>query len=92
MFYLTKLNKDDNSHSYFSTKKELCCGYSLEAPGQGASNYSRLSLSPIPRDSINYFEIFVPGHIRFAKLRKNVFEQPHLTNIYVIGLLKLEIY
>ena len=28
----------------------------------------------------------------FVELRKKLFEQPHLTNIYVIGLLKLEIY
>ena len=33
-------------------------------------NYSRLSLSRIPRDSLKYFEISVPGHIRFAELRK----------------------
>ena len=54
--------------------------------------YSRLSLSRIPRDSIKHFEISVPRHIRFAELRKKLFKQPHLTNIYVIGLLKLEIY
>ena len=39
------------------------------------------SLSLIPRDSIKYFEISVPGHIRFAELRKKLFEQLHLTNI-----------
>ena len=34
--------------------------------------YSRLSLSRIPRDSLNYyFEISVLRHIRFAELRKN---------------------
>ena len=101
--------------------------------------YSRVSLSRIPRDSIKYFEISVPWHIRFAELRKKSFEhhhhiiiigflinmqvqgqhphqwtpfqiagllhawqishqifrciyQLHLTNIYVIGLLKFEIY
>ena len=54
--------------------------------------YSRLSLSRTPRDSMKYFEISVPRHIRFAELRKKLFEQPHLTNIYVIGLLKLETY
>ena len=32
--------------------------------------YSRLSLFRIPRDSLKYFEIFVPRHIRFAELRK----------------------
>ena len=53
---------------------------------------SQLSPSWIPGDSIKYFEISVPRHIRFAELRKKLFEQPHLTNIYVIGLLKLEIY
>ena len=34
-------------------------------------NYSRLSLSRIPRDSLKYFEIFVPRHIRFAEFGKN---------------------
>ena len=33
--------------------------------------YSRLSLSRIPRDSMKYFEISVPRHIRFAESRKN---------------------
>ena len=46
--------------------------------------YSRLSLSRTPRDSMKYFEISVPRHIRFGELRKKVFEQPHLTNIYVM--------
>ena len=32
--------------------------------------YSRLSLSRIPRDSLKYFEISVVRHIRFAELRK----------------------
>ena len=32
--------------------------------------YSRLSLSRIPRDSLKYFEISVPRHIRFAEFRK----------------------
>ena len=32
--------------------------------------YSRLSLSRSPRDSLEYFEISVPRHIRFAELRK----------------------
>ena len=54
--------------------------------------YSRLSLSQIPRDSIKYFAISEPRHIRYAELRKKLFGQTHLTNIYVIGLLKLEIY
>ena len=31
--------------------------------------YSRLSLSRIPRDSLKYFEISVPRHIRFADLQ-----------------------
>ena len=31
---------------------------------------SRLSLSQTPRDSLKYFEIFVPLHIRFAEFRK----------------------
>ena len=29
------------------------------------------------------------SYIRFIKLRKKKFEQPHLTNLYVIGLLKI---
>ena len=34
-------------------------------------SYSRFSLlSRIPRDSLKYFEISVPRHIRFAELRK----------------------
>ena len=40
----------------------------------------------------NTSKISEPRHIRFAELRKKLFEQPHLTNIYVIGLLKLGIY
>ena len=32
--------------------------------------YSRLSLSRSPRDSLKYFMISVPLHIRFAELRK----------------------
>ena len=43
------------------------------------------------RGTIKYFEISVPRHIRFAEFRKKLFEQPHLKNVYVIGLLKLEI-
>ena len=34
--------------------------------------YSRLSLSRSPRDSLEYFEISVPRHIRFAELRKTI--------------------
>ena len=34
------------------------------------TNYSRLSLSRIPRDSLKYFEISVVRHIRFAELWK----------------------
>ena len=45
-----------------------------------------------PRDFLKYFEISVPRHIRFAKLRKKWIEQPHFTNEYIIKLLKLEIY
>ena len=39
---------------------------------QYAAIYSRLSLSRIPRDSLKYFEISVPRHIRFAELRKKI--------------------
>ena len=55
------------------------------------TKYSQLSLSRIPRDPLKYFEISVPRHIRFAELRKNNLNN-HITNIYVIELLKLEIY
>ena len=55
------------------------------------TKYNRLSLSRIQRDSVEYFEISVPRHIRFAELRRKI-RTTTLTNIYVIGLLKLEIY
>ena len=59
---------------------------------QNASEkHSGLSLSRIPRDSINYFKISVLRHIRFADSRRKLIEQPHLTNVYVTGLLKVEI-
>ena len=35
---------------------------------QGNFSYSRLSLSQSPRDSLKYFEISVPRHIRFDEL------------------------
>ena len=38
--------------------------------GQFSIIYSRLSLSRILRDSLKYFEISVPRHIRFAEFRK----------------------
>ena len=38
--------------------------------GDSTRIYSRLSLSRTPRDSLNYFEISVVRHIRFAELRK----------------------
>ena len=34
--------------------------------------YSLLSLSRIPRDSLNYFEISVPRHIRVERMRKTI--------------------
>ena len=49
--------------------------------------YSPLfSLSQSPRDSLKYFQISVPRHIRFAELRKNWTEQPYFTNEYVVVL------
>ena len=36
--------------------------------GSSQPVYSRLSLSRIPRDSLKYFEISVPRHIRIAEL------------------------
>ena len=50
------------------------------------------SLYRITRDSLKYFEISVPQHIRFTELRKKYIKQPHFTNEYTIWLLKLEIY
>ena len=67
-------------HFYFT---KICIPYFPDIPGKGLSlkcsksiasqiwNYSRLSLSQIPRDSLRYFEISVSRHIRFAELRKN---------------------
>ena len=37
-----------------------------------SSEYSRLSLSQSPRDSLKHFKISVPRHIRFAELRKTL--------------------
>ena len=54
--------------------------------------YSRLSLSRNRRDPQKHFEISVFRHIRYVVLRKKQFELPNITNDYVIGLLKLEIY
>ena len=34
--------------------------------------YSRLSLSQIPRDSLKYFEISVPRHIRVERVKKTI--------------------
>ena len=44
--------------------------------------------------TLKHFEISVPRHIRFSELmkKKKQFERSHLTNLYVIGLLSLEIY
>ena len=37
-----------------------------------SANTSRLLLSRIPWDSLKYFEIYIPRHIRFADLRKKI--------------------
>ena len=55
-------------------------------------NYSRLSLSRIPRDSLKFFEISELRHIRFAEMGTKYLEQLHLTTICVPGLSKLKIY
>ena len=39
---------------------------------QTKCNYSRLSLSRIPRDSRKHFEISVPRHIRVERVRKTI--------------------
>ena len=43
-------------------------------------------------DSLKHFEISVPRHIRVERVRKTINWTTHLTNEYVIWLLKLEIY
>ena len=43
--------------------------------------YSRLSLSRSPRDSLKYFEISVPQHIRFAELEKKNKLNNHISQI-----------
>ena len=52
--------------------------------------YSRLLLSRSPRDSLKYFEISIPRHIRFAELR-NKNRTTTFNKSCVIGLFKLEI-
>ena len=56
------------------------------------SKCSRLLIFRSPRNSLKYFEMSVPPHIRFAELRKKQTKQPHFTNEYIIRLQKLELY
>ena len=57
----------------------------------GIIKYSRLSLTR-SRDSLTYFEIYVPRHIRFAALSEKKIEWPYFIHEFVIWLPKLEIY
>ena len=51
------------------------------------------SLSRIPGDSLKLFEISVPRHTRVAEVKKTInWTTTFNKYIYVIGLLKLEIY
>ena len=44
----------------------------IHAYHKNTYKYSRLSLSRIPRDSLKHFEIYVPRHIRFERVRKTI--------------------
>ena len=70
IFFIVKsslvLQFDQGYGMFMFTKLLFPNKYRLNIP---KSEYSRLSLSRIPRDSLKYFEISVPRHIRFAELR-----------------------
>ena len=53
---------------------------------------SRLALSPIPRDSIKYFEISVPRHIRFVELRKTIILTTTFNKYICISTLEVRDY
>ena len=55
-------------------KISILLGEKSALSGVGLNIYSRLPLSRIPRDSRDSkgLEISVPGHIRFAELRKKI--------------------
>ena len=59
------LFQENNLSEYWWIFTKLVVDYAL------ILQYSRLSLSRIPRDCLKYFEISVLWHIRFAELRKN---------------------
>ena len=67
-----QLNRD--VEHIFSDFKRTHGMYHRFNPNPAISIYSQLSLSRIPRDSLKYFEISVPRHIRFAELRKKSFD------------------
>ena len=57
--------------------KSLCGSSSLKMPKAimhiyVQCTYSRPSLARSPMDSLNYFEIAMSQHIRFAELRKKI--------------------
>ena len=62
---LEKYSKMSSAENYPKHDKRLYRKY------HNKPKFSRLSLSRIPRDSLKYFEISVPRHIRIAELRKN---------------------
>ena len=76
--YSLMANQVGMSIKFFSTERALVISShwpDLLASCTNAYNkqkYSWLSLSRIPRDSLKYFEISVPRHIRFAELRKKI--------------------
>ena len=66
------VDRDQTPLMHAASDLDLCC--LLRYIGSNNSGkcdiYSRLSLSRIPRDSLKYFLISIPRHIRFAELGK----------------------
>ena len=58
---------------FFLMTDVICVAYGgRESAITKQRNYSRLSLSRTPRDSMKHFEISILRHIRFAELRKTI--------------------
>ena len=60
-----KTNENKENLPWCKTKQE-----NTSLKNKRTEYYSRLSLSRSPRDSLEYFEISVPWHIRFAEVKK----------------------
>ena len=65
--------------SFHLAKGDNFCGQKFASivfeqcpPNEKANKYSQLSLSRSPRDSVKYFEISIPRHIRFVEVRKKI--------------------